>query len=92
MYTSGCDLNYKDYSVLDAYLCIYAFIFVEFYCTTKFIFDLENEDLWLHVEFWTLGGIGEHVDDKFAVHSLIVKIINHHLLSDHHDDCLLSNV
>ena len=48
---------------------------MEFYCTTKFIFDLENEDLWLHVEFWTLGGVGEHVDDKFAINTLIVKII-----------------
>ena len=42
------------------------------------MYDLEDEDLWLHVKLWTLGGIGEHVDDKFAVHSLIVKIINHH--------------
>ena len=45
------------------------------HCTWKFIFNLEDEDLWLHVEFWALGGVGEHVDDKFAIHTLIIKII-----------------
>ena len=39
------------------------------------IFDLEDEDFWLHVEFWALRGVGEHVDDQLAIHTLMMMII-----------------
>ena len=39
------------------------------------MFDLEDEDLWLHVEFWALRGIGEHVDYQFAIHTLVMMMM-----------------
>ena len=39
------------------------------------MFDLEDEDLWLHVEFGALRGIGEHVDYQFAIYTLIMMMI-----------------
>ena len=32
--------------------------------------DLKNEDLWLHVKIWALGGVREHVDYLLSVHAL----------------------
>ena len=34
--------------------------------------DLKYEDLRLHVKIWALGGIREHVDYLFPVHTLVV--------------------
>ena len=39
------------------------------------MFDLEDEDLWLHVEFWALGGVRKHVDYQFAIHTLIMMMM-----------------
>ena len=39
------------------------------------MFDLEDEDLWLHVEFWALRSVGKHVDYQFAIHTLIMMMM-----------------
>ena len=39
------------------------------------MFDLEDEDLWLHVEFGALRGIGKHVDYQFAIYALIMMLM-----------------
>ena len=39
-----------------------------------FPLDLEDEHLWPHVEFRTLGGVRKHVDYLLAVNALMIKI------------------
>ena len=49
------------------------------------MFDLEDEDLWLHVEFWTLGGVGKHVDYMLPIHRLMIRRIVQEIKWCYHD-------